>query len=83
VASSTFELVQFCGSVKYCFSSYDLALMTWIKTMPLSEANQQLLQALESQRSLYPVQLDLVSTDNARNPVHRVGMIKLAQHLWR
>jgi hypothetical protein len=28
--------------------------MTWIKTVPLSEANQQLLHALESQRSLYP-----------------------------
>lgn len=31
-------------------------LMTWIKTIPLSEANQQLLHALESQRSLYPQQ---------------------------
>jgi len=30
------------------------ALMTWIKTVPLSEASEQLLQALESQRSLYP-----------------------------
>jgi hypothetical protein len=29
-------------------------LMTWIKTVPLSEANQELLNALESQRSLYP-----------------------------
>jgi hypothetical protein len=28
--------------------------MTWIKTIPLSEANEQLLKALESQRSLYP-----------------------------
>jgi hypothetical protein len=28
--------------------------MTWIKTIPLSEASQQLLQALESQRPLYP-----------------------------
>lgn len=28
--------------------------MTWIKTVPLSEANQQLLQALDSQRKLYP-----------------------------
>ena len=28
--------------------------MTWIKTVPLSEANQQLLHALESQQSLYP-----------------------------
>ena len=28
--------------------------MTWIKTIPLSEADQALLQALESQRPLYP-----------------------------
>jgi hypothetical protein len=28
--------------------------MTWIKTVPLSEANQDLLNALNSQRSLYP-----------------------------
>lgn len=28
--------------------------MTWIKTVPLSEASEQLLKALESQRALYP-----------------------------
>jgi len=28
--------------------------MTWIKTVPLSEANESLLRALESQRPLYP-----------------------------
>ena len=28
--------------------------MTWIKTIPLSEANESLLRALESQRALYP-----------------------------
>lgn len=28
--------------------------MTWIKTSSLSEANENLLRALESQRSLYP-----------------------------
>lgn len=28
--------------------------MTWIKTIPLSEANQELVRALESQRSVYP-----------------------------
>ena len=28
--------------------------MTWIQTIPLSEANESLLRALESQRSLYP-----------------------------
>jgi hypothetical protein len=28
--------------------------MTWIKTIPLSEASDQLMKALESQRALYP-----------------------------
>ena len=28
--------------------------MTWIKTVPLSEASTELLRALESQRPLYP-----------------------------
>lgn len=28
--------------------------MTWIKTIPLSEASEQLLEALEAQRALYP-----------------------------
>jgi hypothetical protein len=28
--------------------------MTWIKTVPFSEANEGLLHALEAQRSLYP-----------------------------
>ncbi len=28
--------------------------MTWIKTVPLSEANESLLRALDSQRTLYP-----------------------------
>lgn len=28
--------------------------MTWIKTVPLSEANEKLLRSLESQRALYP-----------------------------
>ena len=28
--------------------------MTWIKTIPLSEANDELREALENQRSLYP-----------------------------
>jgi hypothetical protein len=28
--------------------------MTWIKTVPLSEANEELLRALDSQRALYP-----------------------------
>ena len=30
--------------------------MTWIKTIPLPEASEELLRALESQRSLYPIE---------------------------
>ena len=30
--------------------------MTWIRTVPLSEANQALLRAFEGQRALYPVE---------------------------
>ena len=30
--------------------------MTWIKTVPLSEAKESLLHALESQRTLYPME---------------------------
>ena len=31
-------------------------LMTWIKVIPLSEANETLLRALHNQRTLYPVE---------------------------
>ena len=30
--------------------------MTWIKTIPLSETNEKLRDAMEGQRSLYPVE---------------------------
>lgn len=30
--------------------------MTWIKTVPLSEASEELLRALQDQRALYPVE---------------------------
>jgi hypothetical protein len=30
--------------------------MTWIKTVPLSEANEKLRRAMEAQRELYPVE---------------------------
>jgi alkylhydroperoxidase family enzyme len=30
--------------------------MTWIKTVPLSEADAKLLEAMEAQRDLYPVE---------------------------
>ena len=46
---SIFWLVRGAGGIAYAS-----VLMTWIKTVPLSEANQQLLHALESQRALYP-----------------------------
>ena len=30
--------------------------MTWIRTIPISEANQKLLEAMEGQKDLYPVE---------------------------
>jgi len=33
---------------------YPARTMTWIKTVPLSEASEPLLKALEAQRGLYP-----------------------------
>ena len=30
--------------------------MTWIKTIPLAEATQQLLEAMEKQKTLYPIE---------------------------
>ena len=30
--------------------------MTWIQTVPLSEANEELQRALENQRALYPIE---------------------------
>lgn len=49
IISSLFQLVRAAASLKYA-----VALMTWIKTIPLSDASAELLRALESQRSLYP-----------------------------
>jgi alkylhydroperoxidase family enzyme len=39
--------------------------MTWIKTVPLSEASEQLLRAIQDQRELYPVEY--------ATPVHPTG----------
>ncbi|HKA22615.1 MAG TPA: hypothetical protein VKN18_30360 [Blastocatellia bacterium] len=39
--------------------------MTWIKTVPLSENQEKLLRAVESQRSLYPIEY--------ATPVHPTG----------
>ena len=39
--------------------------MTWIKTVPLSEASAELLRAIQGQRELYPVEY--------ATPVHPTG----------
>jgi hypothetical protein len=39
--------------------------MTWIRTIPLSEADEKLRQAVEGQRALYPTEYD--------QPVHPTG----------
>lgn len=39
--------------------------MTWIKTVPLAEASEELLKALEAQRALYPQEY--------ATPVHPTG----------
>jgi hypothetical protein len=49
IISSLFQLVR-----KGTGLGYAAASMTWIKTVPLSEASADLIRALESQRSVYP-----------------------------
>jgi hypothetical protein len=39
--------------------------MTWIRTVPLSEADEQLRQAIEGQKGLYPIEY--------ATPVHPTG----------
>ena len=39
--------------------------MTWIKTVPMSEAGEDLIRAVEAQRELYPVEY--------ADPVHPTG----------
>ena len=39
--------------------------MTWIKTIPLGEANEQLRRAIEAQQAMYPVEY--------ATPVHPTG----------
>jgi hypothetical protein len=39
--------------------------MTWIRTVPMSEADDRLKQAIESQRALYPIEY--------ASPVHPTG----------
>jgi hypothetical protein len=43
-----------------------IAIMTWIRTIPMSEADEKLRQAIEGQRSLYPKEYgDPVHPDEA------------------
>jgi hypothetical protein len=39
--------------------------MTWIKTVPITEANERLRQAIEAQKALYPIEY--------ASPVHPAG----------
>ena len=39
--------------------------MTWIKTVPLTEADEKLRQAIEAQKALYPIEY--------ASPVHPTG----------
>ena len=54
VAGSASSVVFFTSVIAGLGPVFLRPVMTWIKTVPLSEANQQLLQALQSQHSLYP-----------------------------
>ncbi len=49
------------------------SLMTWIKTVPLSEASEDLLRALESQRPLYPKEYATPVFDNEDDMAGIVG----------
>ena len=49
IISSLFQLVRAWTDVDYAVGP-----MTWIKTIPLSDASAEVLRALEAQRSLYP-----------------------------
>lgn len=44
--------------------------MTWIKTIPISEASSELLRAMEAQREMYPAEyaLPVHSTENGEPP---------------
>ena len=47
--------------------------MTWIRTVPLSEASEELLKALESQRALYPVEYATPVFPTEDGPAHIVA----------
>jgi hypothetical protein len=57
--------------------------MTWIKTIPLSEASEELLQAMEEQKKLYPGEYGTPVHPTADGPsmiVSSHGLIPEALH---
>ena len=56
--------------------------MTWIKTIPLSEADEKLRQAVEGQRAIYPGEYALPTgiTDDAGSIVASHSLIPEALH---
>jgi hypothetical protein len=56
--------------------------MTWIKTIPLSEADEKLRQAVEGQRAIYPSEYALPTgiTDDAGSIVASHSLIPEALH---
>ena len=56
--------------------------MTWIKTIPISEADERLREALEKQRALYPPEYEVPTgvTDEAGSIVASHSLIPEALH---
>ena len=56
--------------------------MTWIKTIPLSEADEKLREAVEGQRAIYPAEYALPTgiTDDAGSIVASHSLIPEALH---
>jgi hypothetical protein len=50
--------------------------MTWIRTVPLSQADEKLRQAIEQQRALYPREYaEPVAAVDSRNPDDMAGIV--------
>jgi len=50
--------------------------MTWIRTVPLSQADEKLRQALEKQRALYPIEYaEPVPAVDSRYPDDMAGIV--------
>ena len=54
--------------------------MAWIKTIPFAEADDELRQAMESQRSLYPKEYDKKPGDTSESIVSTHTLIPQALH---